>query len=139
MLHAHKPLPVGYPREVKTIGDHIKKMRLDRGLTKSQVAGLLGVTCHAVSDWEANLVSPAVKLIPKVIDFLGYAPFGDITTMSESDRIRACRKLLGLTLRQAADQLNVCPATLSSWERGKRVSRKEHREALESFRVPSSG
>jgi transcriptional regulator with XRE-family HTH domain len=103
--------------------------RLSQGL----VAEFFGVSYHAISDWEANVVSPAVKSMPKVIEFLGYVPFNDLSEMSEGERIRASRKLLGLTRDEAARQLGICPTTLSSWENGRGIRKKSYMRALEPF------
>ncbi len=133
MLHAQKPLPQGYPREVKTIGDHIKKVRLDRRLTKSQVAEFFGVSYHAVSDWETNTVSPTTRLMPKVIEFLGYAPYNNLESLGDGEKIRTCRKLLGLTLQEASVRLGVCPTTLSAWENGRGIRKKAYWKTIVPF------
>jgi hypothetical protein len=48
-----KPLS-GYPRELKTLGDHIKRRRLDLSLSLKQVAVGLAVTDETVRNWEQD-------------------------------------------------------------------------------------
>lgn len=138
VLHAQKPFPAGYPMEVKTVGDHIKRARLERRLSQEQVAEFFGVSRYAVSDWEADVASPTIRLMPKVVDFLGYVPYSDLSDMSENERIRACRKLTGLTLEEAARQLGVSVSTLWSWENGRGIKKKSYWKALEPFLTSAS-
>ncbi|MCL5104880.1 MAG: transcriptional regulator [Armatimonadetes bacterium] len=133
VLHAQKPLPAGYPKEVRTIGDHIKKARLERRLPRAGAAKVLGVSMDSIKNWEANITLPSVKLMPKVIEFLGYVPCCNIDSLSEGDRIRTCRKILGLRIREAAEHLGVSMSTLSSWENGRDVKRVGHTNALDRF------
>lgn len=42
-LRDQKPLPHAYPAESKTLGDHLRKKRLDLGLFQKDVARILGV------------------------------------------------------------------------------------------------
>lgn len=43
-LKAPKPPPAGYPKILKTLGDHIRKKRLDLGLLQKDVAKIIGTT-----------------------------------------------------------------------------------------------
>jgi DNA-binding transcriptional regulator YiaG len=71
---SEKPKPKGYPLEPKTIGDHIKKRRLDLKLFQRQVAEQLGVDETTIHNWERNFNSPDRRFVPKIIQFLGYTP-----------------------------------------------------------------
>jgi DNA-binding XRE family transcriptional regulator len=53
-LHVSRPvkLPPGYPVELRSIGDHIRKRRLDLGLLQIEVAAQIGVTENTVLNWE---------------------------------------------------------------------------------------
>ena len=44
--------PKGYPASPVTIGEHLRKKRLDLGLTQAQVAEITGVTESTVWNWE---------------------------------------------------------------------------------------
>lgn len=56
------------------IGDHIRKKRLDLGLTQIEVAEIIGVKESTVWNWEHG-TEPELRHIPKIIEFLGYVPF----------------------------------------------------------------
>jgi transcriptional regulator with XRE-family HTH domain len=54
-----------------TIGDHLKKRRLDLGLSRRQVAGRLGVDQASVGNWENGRATPQARYLPKITAFLG--------------------------------------------------------------------
>ncbi len=58
----------------KTIGEHLKKRRLDLGLDQQQVADRMGVIWNSVSNWERGIYRPSKRAMPNLIAFLGYDP-----------------------------------------------------------------
>jgi transcriptional regulator with XRE-family HTH domain len=72
-LRGRKPRP-GYPEEPSTVGEHLKKRRLDLGLRQKDVAGELGVNFKTYENWEQGKYEPATRFLPAVIGFLGYDP-----------------------------------------------------------------
>ena len=66
---------MGYPRDPKTIGDHIKKRRHELQMRQIDVALHLGVDEYTVCNWENNKTTPAVRFMPHIMRFLGYDPF----------------------------------------------------------------
>ncbi len=68
-----KPKPKSYPKELNTIGDHIRAWRLDNQLFQSDVASLLGVTEESVYNWEKG-INPLKRQIPEIAIMLGYVP-----------------------------------------------------------------
>jgi transcriptional regulator with XRE-family HTH domain len=133
VIQAQKPLSLSYPHSPKTLGEHIRKRRLDLKLTLKDVEKLLNVSYRSVSDWEKGKLSPTAKVMPKVIKFLGYNPFGDCSTMNNEEKIRMCRKLLGLNTKEAAKRLGVTSATISLWENGRVVPTKSNQKQLQSL------
>jgi DNA-binding transcriptional regulator YiaG len=131
-MRAQKPLPFGYPGEPKTLGDHIKKRRLDLKMSQAEVGNIFGVSMYAVRKWEYSGVSPVVSLMPRVIEFLGYDPRGNVCTItSGTEKLIACRQTLGLTQPDMAKQLGVSLSTLVGWENGRSIPKKKaHTEAL---------
>jgi len=53
-LSARRPKKSAYPQELKTIGDYIRKRRLDLRLFQRQVAQLLGVDVDSICHWETG-------------------------------------------------------------------------------------
>ncbi len=110
------PPPRGYPRAPKTLGDHLKKTRLDRRLRQNEVAAEFGVDYRTVSNWERN--SPvAARFLPKVVAFLGYDPREESGHLGE--RIRTLRERQGLSQEALAERLGVNASTVTRWERGR--------------------
>jgi len=58
----------------QTIGEHLKKRRLELGWEQEQVAARIGVTWPSVSNWERGIYRPTKKLMTSVVGFLGYDP-----------------------------------------------------------------
>src|SRR4051812_12867322 len=60
--------------EPKTLGEHIKRVRLARGLYQKDVAKAVAVTTDTVHNWEAGKTEPPIGIMPAVLAFLGYDP-----------------------------------------------------------------
>lgn len=52
----------------KTVGENLRKLRLEKGYTQSQLGDLLGVSDRAVSKWERGLGCPDLSLWPQIAD-----------------------------------------------------------------------
>ena len=118
-LTAKKTISEPYPKKLQTIGDHLRKKRLDLKLFQKDVAGIIGVDECTVTNWEKNRTSPRLYLLPNIYDFLGYDPLkSNANTLGE--RIRQYRIQKGLSLRKLAKELGVDPGTLARWEKDER-------------------
>lgn len=134
-LRGHKPNPPGYPKSLKTIGDHLKKRRLDLGLLQREVAQRIGVDETTIYLCERDRVKPSLAQIPKIIDFLGRDPFKK-ETESLGERIREYRRVHGLSQRKLAEQLGVNQTKLAGWERGEHQPSKMLLDNLSKSRIP---
>ena len=117
-LNSKKPLSIQYPTELKTIGDHLRKKRLDLGLLQREVADRIGAMKDSVYLWEANRVAPTLPFLPKIIELLGYCPYDPDWTPGA--RLTWIRGFLGLSQEAMARRLGVDPGTLARWEREER-------------------
>ena len=109
---ASRPIPSAYPRELKTLGDHLRKKRLDLGLLQKEVAQRLGVDTASVTNWEKGHTSPRLHLIPRIIEFLGNVPFSG-EGKSLGQHIVEMRRALGVRQEDLARQLSVDSSTLA--------------------------
>ncbi|HKZ19445.1 MAG TPA: helix-turn-helix transcriptional regulator [Acidimicrobiia bacterium] len=73
-MRGQKPLPEAYPRELLTLGDRLRKRRLDLGLLQKDVAQQLGVSKDTVRNWEANRTQPGRLFLLRIAEFLGNLP-----------------------------------------------------------------
>jgi transcriptional regulator with XRE-family HTH domain len=116
VLTSEKPRQRGYPEEPRTLGEHLKRRRLDLRLRQCDVAAELAVTAQTVSHWESGKHPPPVRLIPGIQTFLGFCPFDPAGTFGL--RLRAAREAQGLSRRRAAALVGVDEATVARAERG---------------------
>ena len=115
-LKTGKPRNPAYPEHLDTLGDHIRKRRLDLGLLQKDIAGMVNATTSSVTNWEKNRTSPRLYLLPKIVKFLGYDPLeSNATTLGKT--IKQYRMQKGLSLRKLARELGIDPGTLARWEK----------------------
>jgi len=104
----------GYPVQPKTVGEHIKKRRLDLGLKQTEVAARLGIHFTSLQLWERGVGDPGVKPLPDIIRFLGYVPFQCEAT--PGSRISFLRRCSGKTQEELAEMISCNPDTIGRWE-----------------------
>lgn len=109
----------------------MRSVRQARKLSQKAAAKLLGVCNDTVCNWESGRTSVPVMLMPAVLAFLGYDPTVQPETLS--DRMRAYRRRMGLTIKVAAAQLGVNEGSWTDWEKGRIVPREKYVEALEAL------
>jgi len=90
-----------------------------------------------VCNWENNR-GPAIRMIPKIIQFLGYDPINkQFNTFGE--KIKAYRRKRGLSIKKLARILRIDPTTLARWERGEGAPGAGLHRRLHSFLSTLSG
>lgn len=121
-LHLKGPrprsLPRGYPIDPKTLGDHLRKCRLDRGLRQRTVAETLGVREETVGLWETGRAAPLPRHHGRIVQFLGFDP--EPAGQGLPDRLRAVRRRLGLTQAELAARLGQDEGQICRWEGARR-------------------
>ncbi len=120
-----------YPQEPETLGDHLKKRRYDLSLFQKDVALRLSVNDWTICNWENSKTTPAVRYLPRIIEFLGYDPFPPPQCFREE--IAAARRRLGISRKRLAKKLCMDEATLARFERGRSEAKGEHLTALSAF------
>ena len=74
-LRAPKPLDPLYPTAPVSLGEHLRKRRMDLGITQKEAARRIGADQWTVINWEKGRTCPEVRFVPGIIRFLGYDPF----------------------------------------------------------------
>ena len=142
-----------YPKDLRTLGDHIRAKRLDLKLRQKDVAALiqgamnpkgsfhlrqknsLQIDSRTVFNWENGKMQPSLRFYPAIIQFLGYCPVQYPKTISE--RIRLHRIHRGLSISELANILGVDPTTVGNWERNKKSPLRQSSAYIERiFRLP---
>lgn len=62
------------PNIPKTIGEHLRKRRIQTGITFRQLVNRLGVDLHLIRAWEEDRSVPGGDSLRRVIGWLGYDP-----------------------------------------------------------------
>ena len=108
----------GYPTVPKTIGEMVRKRRLDLGLRQIDVAKVIGCDEMSIVNWERGHTVPRINHMAGVTRFLGCNPFPSADTLAEQLLNR--RKAFGITQKEFAREIGVDPSTLARWERSER-------------------
>jgi site-specific DNA recombinase len=111
--------PVHYEREPKTLGQHLKKRRLELGLRQRDVQERFKLDHETLATWEKDRCQPSMRHWPGIINFLGFDPTPEPKTVGE--HLRAYRRRHGISRKALAAELEVDEATLWRWEEGRRM------------------
>lgn len=78
---------------IMEIGNQIKALRTQRGLTQETVAEALGVTAQAVSKWENSAAAPDISLLPAISAYFGIT-IDELFALTDEQRIERIRNML---------------------------------------------
>ncbi len=99
------------------IGNQIKALRTQRGITQEDLAVQLGVSAQAVSKWERNAATPDIQLLPALSAYFGVT-IDELFALSDETRMSRIQNMLW-------DERVLNPATVETeraflLEKGKR-------------------
>lgn len=115
-LGPHEKRVKGYPDTPRTLGEHLRKRRLDLGETQEQTASRFGVTFTSYNGWEADRIAPKVWQWPKVIQFLDHDPTPAPTNFDQA--LTSLQRRHGLPRELLAVRLGIERKTLFNWLAG---------------------
>ena len=121
-----------HPKNLTTIGEHVKKKRIDLRLLQKEVAERIGVSEDCITLWENNRSIPQVKFMPKIIQFLEYIPV-KINTETLGGKVKAYRYLKGLSHKKFGKLLGVDASSVSAWESNKSSPREATLKLLQTY------
>lgn len=101
-----------YPKTLKTLGDHLRTVRLNRNLEMKDVAKILGVSTATIYGWEHNRNHPLFSAYASIISFLGYEPEELLSKKSFIENFERYRKEQNLTIYHCATQMKMCSKQL---------------------------
>ena len=137
VLKSPKPLPPQYPKELNTLGDYLRKKRLDLGLLQREVAEQIGVDESTINNWERQRTIAALPHMCRIAEFLSYIPYNPTEPLAE--RLRACRTVLGLSQREIAKVIGCDPKAVWEWETGLREPGRRSKQRITRFLRGPSG
>lgn len=116
------PLPDkrDFPSKLQNIGNHIKKVRLERRILIKDVIAALNINRETLRGWELNLFQPHVGKYPSIIHFLGYKPY-HFDPDSLAGKIKDYRYRHGLTQKQFGELLQTDGSVVWQWESNNRL------------------
>jgi transcriptional regulator with XRE-family HTH domain len=117
------------PRVTNTIGDHIRKQRLERNIDQQDLAKQFRVSSIALSNWELNRKPTPPKHLQNIIYFLGYVPKIKIGFDRFGTYTQLYRKQQEISLQKFSEHINIDIEEIKHLEQGKYG--KRHRQ-LES-------
>ena len=103
----------------ETLGEHLKKRRLELGLLQREVAKTLRIDDASYFCWENDYRTPMIRFMPRIIDWLGYDPFPEPTTAGEE--IVALRRRRGISRKGFAKEMGIDESTLEKIEKSATV------------------
>ena len=130
-IRAKRPIP-NVPQELKSIGDHIRKRRVELQLLQKEVATRLKVCEESVTLWETNRSKPMIHHMPSIISFLGYLPI-EVDDSTLGGKIKRYRLLNGLSHKKLGRRLTVDASTIASWEKYMRCPDKTNLSRLKKL------
>ena len=74
-ISAQASLGEKFPKELNTLGDHLRATGVERGLKQWGSADMIGVREGTINKWERNHGEPRAVGVPMILRFLGYDPF----------------------------------------------------------------
>ncbi|MFM7232377.1 MAG: helix-turn-helix domain-containing protein [bacterium] len=116
---------------MRSLGDHLRRRRVDLGLLQRTVAERLGVREETVALWEKGLARPLPRHYPGVVQFLGYDP--EVPSDALADRLRSSRRRLGLTQAELATRTGLDEGSVCRWESGGRQPSRGMLNRLEAI------
>lgn len=111
--------PKGYPKNLITIGDHIKAKRLDKGLHQKEVSKMFKITTDTLINWELGKYEPPLHRYKKISDFLGYCFYNQpANTLALKLKYIRCY-LFGMEKIPFAKHTGFDPSSIRYWENEK--------------------
>jgi DNA-binding XRE family transcriptional regulator len=114
----------------KTIGEHVRKHRMDLGMLQREVADKIGVSEASVYNWERG-TEPELVHIPKIIEFLGYVPFERPDDLL--GQLRYYKLVNGMSYERLGVAMGRDPEQLVDWMSNGVKPCKRNRASIETF------
>lgn len=88
---------------------------------------MLKVSPETVLHWEKDTRVPPDTYWPTILSYLGYDPYALTETATLADKLKAWRRVRGLSIKKAARSLGVDEGTWAGWEKGQSLKQRDHK------------
>lgn len=102
----------------KAIGQKIKEIRLNRGMTLEEFGKMFRATKSNVLKWENGTSLPNKSRLKKIADLIGI-PVNKFVSNHTGEKIKEIRLGLGMTTKEFGALLNATDSNVTSWEKGR--------------------
>jgi hypothetical protein len=102
----------------KAIGQKIKEIRLNRGMTLKEFGELFDAAESIVLRWENGTSLPSRTRLKKLADLTGVL-VSEFIGNHTGEKIKAIRLRLGMTTKDFGALLGATDSNVSSWEKGR--------------------
>jgi transcriptional regulator with XRE-family HTH domain len=126
-LKSKKPKCSRYPKEIVTVGDELRSVRLDRGLTQHQVAKMIDVNLNFIYEMELNHHTNTIYALHKAYLFLGYIPTTLKITSDLRGRLFKHRIKHGFTFNALSQKTRTDKSTIARFEKGENHKKETYR------------
>jgi transcriptional regulator with XRE-family HTH domain len=113
-----KPPHHSYPLNPTSIGQFLRRRRLDKEMLLREVAELIGVHTSVVAEWESGRKNPKAHYYPKLINFLQFIPFAS-RSKAHNHLFNFYRLVLGYSRREVASLVGVSYYMIYRFETGR--------------------
>ncbi len=119
-----------FTRKPITLGDYLRRRRIELGLHQKDIAVRLNVATSTVWSWE-NRGLVDLRFILRVIGFLGYNQVLQPENLLE--RLAWYKLVNGLTLEQLGAEMRRDPEQLADWLSGRHCPCRRNRQEIAFF------
>jgi DNA-binding XRE family transcriptional regulator len=119
-------------------GARVRKLRVEQGRTKRDLAREIGVTQETIYKIETGQVKASMPTLRKLSQVLGVPVyylgcFESLPEDSFGQKFTKARNYHGLTKREAALKMSVAERTICNWENGRVCPSNDLMEKIEEF------
>jgi len=140
-----------YPEKIETLGDLLRKTRLDQGLEIKELQKSIGAFEGSIVNWECQGTQPKIKYLRPIVEFIDtHQPepiprkkiwglcFSENPTYpsdpkSFGEKLRATRMQNFMTIKDLAQKLGVNECTVARWESKGSHPNPDKLERVEAF------
>lgn len=115
VLKGQKRRNPAIPENPKTIGERIRKYRIENGLSQKDIAEKVGVRTDSVTNWELGRNEPQIQFMPRIIKLIGA---DKEKTTNSGEAIKIFRVSIGLSRRKFSLAFGIDDSTIAKIESG---------------------